>query len=179
MNNDRFIVLGRAWKFGDNISTDHILPSRYMTQVEPHELAANCMSGCDPEFSKKVQPGDVLVAGENIGYGSSREQAPHALKYAGISVVIAKSFARIFYRNCFNIGISAIVCPLCVEEVSEGDSIEVNLSEGLITNKTLSKTYNFTKPPEFMLDYIRLGGLIPYLEIQMNKENENKKCRER
>jgi 3-isopropylmalate dehydratase small subunit len=141
-----------------------------MTQVEPHELAMNCMAGCDPEFSRKVQPGDVLVAGDNIGYGSSREQAPQALKHSGIRVVIAKSFARIFYRNCFNIGISAIVCPAYVQEACEGDLVEVNLTEGVILNKSLSKTYHFTKPPEFMLDYIRLGGLIPYLEKQMNKE---------
>lgn len=172
MASDRYLVKGSVWKFGDNISTDHILPSRYMTQVEPHELAANCMSGCDPEFSGKVRPGDVLAAGENIGYGSSREQAPHALKYVGIGAIIAKSFARIFYRNCYNIGIPAIVCPACVDELTEGDSIEIDLSEGLITNNTLSKTYSFTKPPEFMLDYIRLGGLIPYLEIHMSNESK-------
>ena len=166
------VFLGGTWKFGDNISTDHILPSRFMTQVEPHELALNCMSGCDPDFSKKVKTGDVLVAGDNIGYGSSREQAPCALKHAGISVVIAKSFARIFYRNCFNVGVPAIACPSFAEEVSTGDQVEVNLSKGVIENKTLGKSYEFVKPPEFMLEYIRLGGLIPYLVNQMKKGEE-------
>lgn len=169
MADNRLVTSGHLWKFGDNISTDHILPSRYMTQVEPNELAANCMAGCAPQFSARVQRGDVLAAGENLGYGSSREQAPQALKYAGISAVIAKSFARIFYRNCFNIGIPAIACPTFVEEASEGDSIEVNLAVGLIYNKTRARTYEFTKPPEFMLTYIKLGGLIPYLEKHMSK----------
>jgi 3-isopropylmalate/(R)-2-methylmalate dehydratase small subunit len=140
-----------------------------MTQVEPSELAAHCMSGADLQFSSKVQAGDVLVAGDNIGYGSSREQAPQSLKYSGIKAVIAKSFARIFYRNCFNVGIPAIVCPNFVEEVFEGDVVEVNLLEGKIVNKTKGSIYNFVKPPEFMMEYIRLGGLIPYLEKKMNE----------
>jgi len=175
MAENRYITSGHLWKFGDNISTDHILPSRYMTQVDANELAANCMAGCTPHFSSRIQLGDVLAAGENLGYGSSREQAPQALKYAGISVVIAKSFARIFYRNCFNVGIPAIACPNFVEEASEGDLIEVNLVAGIIYNETLGRTYEFTKPPEFMLTYIKLGGLIPYLEEQMNKEEETAK----
>jgi 3-isopropylmalate/(R)-2-methylmalate dehydratase small subunit len=168
LQDNRQVVTGGVWKFGDNISTDHILPSRFMTQVEPHELAANCMAGCMPGFSARVKTGDVVVAGDNIGYGSSREQAPQALKHAGISAVIAKSFARIFYRNCFNVGIPAIACPEFVEEASEGDTIELNLSEGIIHNKNLGRTYEFVKPPEFMLEYIRLGGLIPYLEKKMS-----------
>ncbi|NLI91796.1 MAG: 3-isopropylmalate dehydratase small subunit [Peptococcaceae bacterium] len=163
------IYSGRLWKFGDNISTDHILPSRFMTEVEPHELAANCMAGCDPKFAAQVRFGDIFAAGENLGYGSSREQAPQALKYAGIRVVIAKSFARIFYRNCFNIGIPALICPQLVEETSEGDRVEVDLEKGVITNHALGRNYEFTKPPEFMLEYIQLGGLIPYLENQMGK----------
>lgn len=172
MENNNIVISGSVWKFGDNISTDHILPSRFMTQIEPHELASNCMSGSDPEFSKKVKTGDVLVAGDNIGYGSSREQAPRSIKYLGISAVIAKSFARIFYRNCFNVGVPAIACPIFVEEVSEGDQIEVDITKGIIENKTLGKSYEFIKPPEFMLEYIRLGGLIPYLENQMKKASE-------
>ncbi len=169
MINNNTEISGRVWLFGDNISTDHILPSRFMTQVEPHELASNCMSGCDPDFSKKVKTGDLLVAGDNIGYGSSREQAPRAIKHAGISAVIAKSFARIFYRNCFNVGLPAIACPAFAEEVSVGDQIHVDLAKGVIENKTLGKVYEFVKPPEFMLEYIRLGGLMPYLENQMKK----------
>ncbi len=167
---ERKTETGRVWKYGDNISTDHILPSRFMTQVEPHELAANCMAGIDTEFAKKVKPGDIVVAGYNIGYGSSREQAPQALKYAGVSAVIAKSFARIFYRNCYNVGLPAISCRQFVDEVSEGDLVEVNLKEGVITNKTTGKSYYFIKPPEFLLEYIKLGGLIPYLEKLMTQE---------
>lgn len=166
--------LGRVWKYGDNISTDHILPSRFMTQVEPHELAANCMAGIDRDFAKKVKTGDVLVAGYNIGYGSSREQAPQALKYAGVSAVIAKSFARIFYRNCYNVGLPAITCQEFVDEVSEGDLVQVNLKAGIITNNTIGKCYRFIKPPEFLLEYIQSGGLIPYLEKQMAKSKKEK-----
>lgn len=159
---------GRVWKYGDNISTDHILPSRYMTQVEPHELASHCMAGSDPHFAEKVKSGDFLAAGDNIGYGSSREQAPQSLKYAGIKAVIAKSFARIFYRNCYNVGLPAIICPSFIEEVSDEDEIQLDLSQGLITNVTLNRVYTFTKPPAFLMEYICVGGLIPYLEKELS-----------
>ena len=167
---DRRIYLGQILKLGDNVSTDHILPSRYMTQVAPHELAANCLSGIEPDYSTRIKAGDLLVAGENIGYGSSREQAPQALKYAGISVIVAKSFARIFYRNCYNIGIPAIVCPSFVKEATEGDTAEVDLAQGSILNLSNGKSYDFQKPPEFLLEYVRLGGLIPYLEKIMSNQ---------
>ncbi|EGO65263.1 3-isopropylmalate dehydratase small subunit [Acetonema longum] len=159
--------VGRIWKFGDNISTDHILPSRFMTQVKPNELAANCLAGADPEFAKKVQQGDIVAAGFNIGYGSSREQAPQALKWAGVSAVIAKSFARIFYRNCYNVGVPAIVCPQFVEESTEMDLAEINLEEGIVTNLATGKEYRFVKPPAFLVEYIRLGGLIPYVSEKL------------
>lgn len=162
--------LGRIWKFGDNISTDHILPSRFMTQVKPHELAANCLAGADPDFAKKVKQGDVVVAGINIGYGSSREQAPQALKHAGVSAVIAKSFARIFYRNCYNVGIPAIVCPEFVEEVTDMNEAEINLEAGIIRNCSTGKQYQFVKPPAFLLEYIHLGGLIPYIAEKLSQE---------
>ena len=158
---------GRAWKFGDNLSTDQILPSRFMTMVKPHELAANCLSGADAGFAKAVRNGDVVVAGINTGYGSSREQAPQALKHAGVGAVIAKSFARIFYRNCYNVGIPAIVCPDFAEEANEGDLIQVNFDEGLIANLTTGVQYSFIKPPDFLKEYIRLGGLIPYLAASL------------
>lgn len=164
-----YIIKGRTWKFGDNISTDHILPSRFMTQVEPHELAANCMAGVDPEFTKKVKPGDIIVAGENIGYGSSREQAPQAIKHAQIGAVVAKSFARIFYRNCFNVGLPAIIEPSFAEDVNQFDEVEINFTQGFITNLTTGKVYNFIKPPDFLVEYIELGGLIPYLEKNLKK----------
>jgi 3-isopropylmalate/(R)-2-methylmalate dehydratase small subunit len=167
-------ILGRVWKFGDHISTDHILPSRFMTQVKPHELAKNCLTPLIPDFAARVQEGDVLVAGDNVGYGSSREQAPWALKYAGIRAVIAKSFARIFYRNCYNIGIPALICPPFVVEAEEGDEVEVRLAQGKLVNVTKDKIYDFEKPPSFMLDYIKLGGLIPYIEAQMNSDPDKK-----
>ncbi|KJS87322.1 MAG: 3-isopropylmalate dehydratase [Peptococcaceae bacterium BICA1-8] len=166
---DDFILKGRVWKFGDNISTDHILPSRYMTHVEPHELAANCMKGTDPDFFSKIHPGDIIVAGENIGYGSSREQAPQAIKCAQIGAVVAKSFARIFYRNCYNVGLPAIMAPDFVLDVNQGDLIEINYTQGGITNLTTGKKYEFIKPPDFLVEYIELGGLIPYLEKQLKK----------
>lgn len=160
---EELIYRGRAWKYQDNVSTDHILPSRFMTQVEPKELASHCMAGIDPSFAQGVRSGDLLVAGYNLGYGSSREQAPWALKHSGVKAVIARSFARIFFRNCFNIGLPAISCPEFVEEASRMDEVELNLPEGTIRNLSLGKTYTFIRPPEFLLEYVKLGGLIPYL----------------
>jgi 3-isopropylmalate dehydratase small subunit len=154
---------GKTWKIGDNISTDHILPSRYMTMVEPHELASNCLAGISANYAKRFNDGDILVAGDNMGYGSSREQAPYALKYAGISTVVARSFARIFYRNCYNLGLPAIVCPEFVDDLTEGDVVGIDLNAGTIDNITKCATYTFVKPPEFLMEYVKLGGLIPYL----------------
>lgn len=154
---------GRLWVFGDNISTDHILPSRFMTQIRPEELAANCLAGADPEFAKQVRRGDLVVAGLNIGYGSSREQAPQALKHAGVSALVAKSFARIFYRNCYNVGLAAIICPDFVNDAQAGQEGAVDMELGTVTNETTGKVYPFTKPPAFLVEYIRQGGLIPYL----------------
>ncbi|MDR3592610.1 MAG: 3-isopropylmalate dehydratase small subunit [Negativicutes bacterium] len=157
------LLKGKVWKFGDNLSTDHILPSRFMTQTRPEELAAHCMAGADPEFAGQVQPGDIVTAGVNLGYGSSREQAPQALKHAGVSAVVAASFARIFYRNCYNLGIPAIICSAFAAEANGGDCAAINLEDGVITNLTTGKAYSFVKPPAFLLEYIRLGGLVPYL----------------
>lgn len=165
--NKQPILIGNIWKYGDNISTDHILPSRFMTQIKPHELAANCLAGADPDFARQVKPGDIVVTGINTGYGSSREQAPQALKHAGVSAVIAKSFARIFYRNCYNIGLPAIICPEFVAEVENRERAELNLEEGIIINLTSGKQYQFVKPPSFLIEYIRLGGLIPYLAAKL------------
>lgn len=173
MNKSSTLYKGKAWKIGDNISTDHILPSRYMTQVEPHELAANCLAGIEEGFSRRVRPNDLLVAGQNIGYGSSREQAPFALKYAGFSAVVAKSFARIFYRNCFNVGLPAIVSPDFVNELNDGDEVELDIGQGYIRNLTLGKSYSFNKPPEFLIEYVKLGGLIPYLEKLLRGDNSS------
>lgn len=169
------MIKGQIWKFGDNLSTDQILPSRFMTHTKPEELAANCMAGVDPEFACSVHPGDIVVAGINLGYGSSREQAPQALKHAGVSAVVAASFARIFYRNCYNLGIPAIVCPAFVAEVNAGESAAINLEDGVITNMKTAKQYSFVKPPAFLLEYIRLGGLVPYLlQVTAATESENR-----
>lgn len=164
------ILSGPVWKIGDNISTDHILPSRYMTEIEPEELAAHCLAGVDPELAGRVQPSSILVAGENLGYGSSREQAPHALKHCGFRAVIAKTFARIFYRNCYNIGLPAIICQEFVEEVSAGDRVTVDLAKGTLRNETIKRIYHFTRPPGFLLDYVHAGGLIPYLRERVSAE---------
>jgi 3-isopropylmalate/(R)-2-methylmalate dehydratase small subunit len=158
---------GRIWKFGDNLSTDQILPSRFMTMVKPHELAANCLAGADPGFAKQVQTGDIVVTGINTGYGSSREQAPQALKHAGVQAIVAKSFARIFYRNCYNIGMPAIVCPEFAAEAQNGDRAQIRFDDGSIVNLTSGKQFLFIKPPFFLTEYIRLGGLIPYLTAQL------------
>jgi 3-isopropylmalate/(R)-2-methylmalate dehydratase small subunit len=169
------MIKGNVWKFGDNLSTDQILPSRFMTQTKPEELAANCLAGADPDFAGNVQSGDIVVAGINLGYGSSREQAPQALKHAGVSAVVAASFARIFYRNCYNLGIPAIVCPEFVTEVNAGESAAINLEDGVITNMKTGNKYNFVKPPAFLLEYIRLGGLVPYLtHVTAAAESESK-----
>lgn len=164
--------VGNIWKYGDNVSTDHILPSRFMTMVKPHELAANCMAGIDPNFAGKAQPGDIVVAGINTGYGSSREQAPQALKHAGVQAVIAKSFARIFYRNCYNVGIPAIICPEFAEEAQAGDQAEIDMETGVIINRTTGKQYLFIQPPAFLKEYIRLGGLIPYLSANLSQNSK-------
>lgn len=162
------IISGPVWKIGDNISTDHILPSRYMTQIEPGELAAHCLAGVDPHLAGRVQASSILVAGENLGYGSSREQAPRALKYCGFRAVIAKTFARIFYRNCYNVGLPAIVCQEFVEQVSAGDRVRIDLVKGTLHNETIKHVYRFIRPPGFLLDYVHAGGLIPHLREQLS-----------
>jgi len=160
---ERRTYRGRAWKYPDNVSTDHILPSRFMTEVEPAELAAHAMAGIDPGFAAGARPGDILVAGYNLGYGSSREQAPRALLYAGVKVVVARTFARIFYRNCYNIGLPAITCQEFVDAVSGMDEVEVDLEGGTIRDLSTGGTFGFARPPAFLLDYIAAGGLIPHL----------------
>jgi 3-isopropylmalate/(R)-2-methylmalate dehydratase small subunit len=163
---ERMVYRGRIWKYQDNVSTDHILPSRFMTQVEPAELAAHCMAGLDEDFAAGVREGDIFAAGYNLGYGSSREQAPRALLHAGIRVVVARTFARIFYRNCYNIGLPAVACPDFLDSVSDMDEVEVDLAGGLIRNLTLGDSCRFNPPPAFLLDYVRAGGLIPHLVSQ-------------
>jgi 3-isopropylmalate/(R)-2-methylmalate dehydratase small subunit len=164
------VITGKVWKFGDNIDTDLIIPARYLNTSDPHELAKHVMEDADPEFPKKVQPGDIIVAGYNFGSGSSREHAPIALKAAGVSAVIAKSFARIFYRNSFNMGLP-IFEVLESDEIEEGNLVKIDLDSGTIYNFDTNKSYNFSPIPEFMQELIGAGGLINYAreEVQNGK----------
>ncbi|GAV24469.1 3-isopropylmalate dehydratase small subunit [Carboxydothermus islandicus] len=157
----------RAFKFGDDIDTDVIIPARYLNTSDPEELAKHCMEDADPEFAKKARPGDVIVAGKNFGCGSSREHAPIAIKALGIEAVIAKSFARIFYRNSFNIGLKILECPEAAEKIRDGDELSINYDTGEIKNLTTGESY-FAKPiPEFMQNIIAKGGLINYVREKL------------
>ncbi len=151
------IISGRAWKFGDNIDTDVIIPGKYLRTTDMSVFAAHVMEGIDPEFSRKVKKGDMIIAGKNFGCGSSREQAPLALKHAGISCVVAESFARIFFRNAINVGLPIIEAKV---KCSEGDDIEIDLENGLVKNK--NKTFTGTKLPDFLREILADGGLVEH-----------------
>ena len=154
------IFNGKAIKYGDNVDTDVIIPARYLNTIDKKELASHCMEDIDKEFVNKVEKGDIMIAGNNFGCGSSREHAPIAIKESGISLVIANSFARIFYRNSINIGLAIIECPEAVENISEGDKVEADLDNGIIYNRTTGKSFD-TKPfPEFIQKIIANGGLV-------------------
>lgn len=151
---------GKAIKYGDNVDTDVIIPARYLNTINKKELASHCMEDIDKDFSRKVNQGDIMVAGWNFGCGSSREHAPIAIKESGISLVIAKSFARIFYRNSINIGLAILECEKAAEAIEDGNEIEVDLDSGIIYDKTLGKSYNTQPFPEFIQKIITAGGLI-------------------
>jgi 3-isopropylmalate/(R)-2-methylmalate dehydratase small subunit len=155
---------GRAWTFGRDIDTDLIIPARYLNMKTAEELAAHVMEDADPTFAGKVKPGDFVVAKENFGSGSSREHAPIALKGAGVSVVIAKSFARIFYRNAFNTGLPILVAPEAAEGIKEGDELTVDLATGEIDDLTSGVKYQAQPLPPFMRELVEAGGLMPYLK---------------
>jgi len=157
---------GHTWKFGNNIDTDLIIPARYLNTSDPKELAQHAMEDADPEWFKKMKAGDFIVGGENFGCGSSREHAPMALKAAGVSAVIAKSFARIFYRNAINIGLPILESPAAAEEIKGGDEIEVNLAVGKIKDLSSGKEYKAQPFPEFMQAIINAGGLINYIKAK-------------
>jgi 3-isopropylmalate/(R)-2-methylmalate dehydratase small subunit len=156
------VFKGKVHRHGSNVDTDVIIPARYLVTSEPTELAQHCMEDIDADFVKKVRPGDVIVAEENFGCGSSREHAPIAIKAAGISCVIAKTFARIFYRNAFNIGLPILKCPEAVDGISAGDEVEVDTATGRIANLTTGKTFQARPFPEFIQNLIAAGGLIAY-----------------
>ena len=151
---------GQAIKYGDHIDTDVIIPARYLATQSHAELASHCMEDIDKTFVTRVQPGDVMVAGVNFGCGSSREHAPIAIQASGISCVIAKSFARIFYRNAINIGLAILECPEASEGISEGDEVTIDFDTGLITNRTKNETYQAQPFPDFIKDMIAKGGLL-------------------
>ena len=154
------VAKGRAFKYGDNVDTDVIIPARYLNSSDPAELATHCMEDIDNTFVKRVQKGDIIVATKNFGCGSSREHAPIAIKESGISLVIAKSFARIFYRNAINIGLAILECPEAAEAVEEGHIVEADLDKGVITDKNTGRQFKTEPFPEFIQSIIKNGGLI-------------------
>ncbi|PIP16701.1 MAG: 3-isopropylmalate dehydratase small subunit [bacterium (Candidatus Ratteibacteria) CG23_combo_of_CG06-09_8_20_14_all_48_7] len=162
-------IKGRCWKFGDNINTDLIIPARYLTAYEPTELAKHCMEDADPEFPTKVRPGDIIVAGDNFGCGSSREHAVLALKGAGISVVVARSFARIFFRNAINTGLPIIESKPAAAEIEEGDEIVLDLSSGRLENITTGEEFSIEKFPQFLTEIVIQGGLLPWAKASLIK----------
>ena len=155
---------GRVHRYGRDVNTDVIIPARYMNTSEPSELARHCMADLDPDFTKKVRPGDLIVAEENFGCGSSREHAPIAIKAAGVDCVIAKSFARIFYRNAINTGLAIMECPEASEKIEAGDEVAVDFDTGVITNLTKGETYQAEPFPPFIQEIISKGGLMNSLK---------------
>jgi len=165
------IIKGRVWKFKDNIDTDVIIPARYLNTSDSKELALHCMEDYDPEFTKKLDRGDIIVAGKNFGCGSSREHAPIALKAAGVSCIIAKSFARIFFRNAINIGLPIFESEEVVDQCSEGDILELDTVQGVIKNLSKDKVYKTNLLPEFIQKIITLGGLRKYVKEEVKRRN--------
>ena len=159
---------GKAWNYGDDINTDFILPGIYLELTDPKEIGKHAMEGIDKEFVNKVQQGDIIVGGRNFGLGSSREQAPIALKYSGVSAVIAESFARIFYRNAANLGLPALECPNVSKEIKTGDTVEVDIEAGkIIVNG--EKELEFVPVPPFMMEILEAGGLREYIKQNRTK----------
>jgi 3-isopropylmalate/(R)-2-methylmalate dehydratase small subunit len=162
-------IQGKVIKYGDNIDTDVIIPARYLNSTDPVELASHCMEDLDAGFIKRVQKGDIMAAGKNFGCGSSREHAPIAIKASGISCVIAKTFARIFYRNAINIGLPIIECPEAAESVADGDRLDIDFDSGTITNLTSGDTYKWPPFPEFMQKIIAADGLVNFVKQQVSE----------
>ncbi len=165
------VLNGKVWNFGDNIDTDLIIAARYLNSSDPEHLAKFVMEDADPDFPQKVQKGDIIVAGENFGCGSSREHAPIALKAAGVSAVIAKSFARIFYRNAFNMGLPIFELNES-DEIKEGSSVQIDMDAGTIKDQSTNKEYKFTPIPEFMQELIATGGLINYAKSELETKDK-------
>lgn len=158
---------GKVFKYGDNVDTDVIIPARYLNSTDPDNLAAHCMEDIDSDFAAEVNKGDIIVGGKNFGSGSSREHAPLAIKYAGVSCVIAESFARIFYRNSINIGLPILESPAAVKAAESGDELEVDIEKGEIKNMRTGKIYQAAAFPDFMQEIIQAGGLIEKLKKEL------------
>ncbi|HUT19882.1 MAG TPA: 3-isopropylmalate dehydratase small subunit [Anaerolineae bacterium] len=161
------LLRGRAWKYGDNVDTDAVIPARYLNVSTPEALAEHCMEDIDASFAQKVRAGDIVVAGANFGCGSSREHAPLALKGAGVSCVIASSFARIFYRNAINIGLPILECREAASASETGHMLEVDLEQGTVTNLDTGQTFEAEPYPPFLMGIIEAGGLIPYTRAKL------------
>jgi 3-isopropylmalate dehydratase small subunit len=164
------MIEGRAWKLGDHINTDLIIPGRYLDDYSAANLAAHALEDADPQFAKQVQKGDILVAGRNFGCGSSREQAPLALKYAGVAAVIAGSFARIFFRNAINVGLPVVVCPKASQVVKAGDVIRIDLHQGTIEVVGAEQVLKFDPMPDFLRSILESGGLVPYTRERLHQK---------
>ncbi len=162
--------MGKAYKYGDNVDTDVIIPARYLNTSEPAELAKHCMEDIDSEFSGSVQAGDIIVADKNFGCGSSREHAPIAIKASGVKCVIASSFARIFFRNCINIGLPIMECDEAAKNIEANDEIDVNFDTGVITNVTKNETYQSQPLPEFLQNLIAQDGLVNYTKSKLQEK---------
>jgi len=158
-------IEGKVWNFGKDVDTDLIIAARYLNTSVPEELAKHVMEDADPEFVSKMTPGDIIVADENFGCGSSREHAPIALKAAGVAAIVAPTFARIFYRNAFNMGLPIFELPESME-IKEGESISIDMQKGTITNTTTGKSYSFTAIPEFMQELLNAGGLMNFAALE-------------
>ncbi|MBW1764332.1 MAG: 3-isopropylmalate dehydratase small subunit [Deltaproteobacteria bacterium] len=159
-------IEGKVWKFGDNIDTDVIIPARFLNVSDKRELAKNCFTDLRPDFTKGVSQGDIIVGGNNFGCGSSREHAPLAIKESGIAAIVAKSFARIFYRNAFNIGLPILECREAVDPLKENDQIYLDLFTGKIVNKSNGEQFSAKPIPDFMMQIIQAGGLVKYVRAQ-------------
>ena len=160
---------GTVHAFGRDVDTDVIIPARYLNSSDPAELGSHCMEDIDPAFVSRVAPGDVIVAGENFGCGSSREHAPVAIRAAGVSCVVAASFARIFYRNAINTGLPIVVCPAAAREARSGDRLRVDVENGVVANLTRDTTYQADAFPPFLQELIGRGGLLPYVKARVDE----------
>jgi 3-isopropylmalate/(R)-2-methylmalate dehydratase small subunit len=158
------VLEGRAHVYGDNVDTDVIIPARYLTSTDPAELATHCMEDLDPDFEKRVQPGDIIVGGRNFGSGSSREHAPLAIKGAGVACIVAESFARIFFRNAINVGLPIVESPGFPTGARTGDLVKVDLDSGVVSNVTQGRSHEATPLPPFMKEILDAGGLMPWVK---------------